>query len=81
MNRLNSIQDLEALQQTAVARRQQLKKWIRVCSGTACHSQGGQELVRTFQQYLEGANLTHGVPPKGWKRTPGGLLTRDEEQA
>ena len=30
---------------------------------------------------LEGANLTHGVPPKGWKRTPGGLLTRDEAQA
>ena len=30
---------------------------------------------------LEGAILTHGVPPKGWKRTPGGLLTRDEEQA
>lgn len=40
---------------------------------------------------LEGANLeaanlraaifTHGVPPRGWKRTPGGFLTRDEEQA
>ena len=30
---------------------------------------------------LEGAILTHGVPPKGWKRTPGGFLTRDEEQA
>ena len=30
---------------------------------------------------LRGANLTHGVPPKGWKRTPGGFLTRDEEQA
>ena len=30
---------------------------------------------------LRGAILTHGVPPKGWKRTPGGLLTRDEAQA
>ena len=32
---------------------------------------------------LEGANLrgaifTHGVPPGGWKRTPGEFLTRDE---
>ena len=61
MNRLNSIQDLETLRQKAVARRQQLKKWIRVCAGTACHSQGGEELVRTFQQYLEGRNLTVGL--------------------
>lgn len=67
MNRLKSIQELENLRREAAARRQRLKKWIRVCSGTACHSQGGEELVRTFQQYLEDRKLTsdYMVKPTG----------------
>ncbi len=29
---------------------------------------------------LEGAIFTHGVPPRGWRLTSAGFLTRDEEQ-
>ena len=54
MNRLNSVHDLETLRQDVVARHQKLKKWIRVCSGTACHSQGGEQVVQAFQQYPGG---------------------------
>lgn len=57
MKRLTSVQDLETLRQAAFARRTQLKKWIRVCSGTACHSQGGEQIVRAFREYVEGRSL------------------------
>jgi len=67
MNRLNSIQDLEALRQEAFTKRQNLKKWIRVCSGTACHSQGGKEVVEAFQKLVQDKGLTeeYMVKPTG----------------
>ena len=58
MNRLSSVHDLETLRQEVLARHQKLKKWIRICSGTACHSQGGEQVVQTFQQYLDAKGLT-----------------------
>lgn len=58
MRRLNSFKDLETLQQEALAKQQTLKKWIRVCTGTACHSQGGEKLALAFEKYIEEKNLT-----------------------
>ena len=58
MKRLNSAQDLEALRQEVIERQQRLKKWIRVCSGTACHSMGGEQLIKEFDRYLQEKNLT-----------------------
>lgn len=67
MKRLNNIQDLEALRQEVIKRQQSLKKSIRVCSGTACHSQGGQQVVKAFDQYLKDNNLAQDylVKPTG----------------
>ncbi|MFZ2448047.1 MAG: NADH-ubiquinone oxidoreductase-F iron-sulfur binding region domain-containing protein [Syntrophobacteraceae bacterium] len=53
MNRLNSVLDLEKLRETIVARQGRLKKWIRVCSGTACHSQESMTLVEALRENLE----------------------------
>ncbi len=58
MNRLNSFQELETLREAIIAKRQTLKKWIRVCAGTACHSQGGTKLALAFEEYLKEKNLT-----------------------
>jgi NADH-quinone oxidoreductase subunit F len=58
MRRLNSFKDLETLRQEALAKQQTLKKWIRVCTGTACHSQGGEKLALAFEKYIEEKNLT-----------------------
>ncbi len=67
MKRLNSVQDLDLLRQEASAKRQKLKKWIRVCNGTACHSQGGEKVTKVFQDYLEAHGLTEDymVKPTG----------------
>ncbi len=53
MERLNSILDLEKLREIAVERQKHLKKWIRVCSGTACHSQGGEKVVEALRESLD----------------------------
>lgn len=58
MKRLNNVQDLEKLRQEILTRQQGLKKTVRVCSGTACHSQGGEAVVKEFEQYLIDKNLT-----------------------
>ncbi len=58
MKRLNSAKDLEKLRQEAVAKRKGLKKYLRVCSGTACHSQGGEPLIAAFEKYIEEHNLS-----------------------
>ena len=53
MERLNSIPDLGKLRESVVERQKLLKKWIRVCSGTACHSQESQKLVQALRDRLE----------------------------
>jgi len=67
MKRLNNVQDLETLRQEVVTKQKGLKKWIRICSGTACHSQGGEQVVKDFEQYLIDKNLTQDylVKPTG----------------
>ncbi len=58
MERLKSIQDLDGLRQRIIEKRKELRKRIRVCTGTGCHSQGSQRLVDAFQQELESRGLT-----------------------
>lgn len=58
MERLKSIQDLDGLRQRIIERRKELRKRIRVCTGTGCHSQGSRRLVDVFQQELESRGLT-----------------------
>jgi NADH-quinone oxidoreductase subunit F len=58
MKRLNNVQDLETLRQEVITQQKSLKKWIRICSGTACHSQGGEQVVKDFEQYIIDKNLT-----------------------
>ena len=67
MKRLNNVQDLETLRQEVITRQKGLKKWVRICSGTACHSQGGEQVVKDFEQYLIDKNLTRDylVKPTG----------------
>ncbi|SHF49490.1 NADH-quinone oxidoreductase subunit F [Desulfacinum infernum DSM 9756] len=53
MERLKSIQDLDALRQQIIERRKHIRKRIRVCNGTGCHSQGAERLVDAFNRALE----------------------------
>ncbi|MHC1745156.1 MAG: NADH-ubiquinone oxidoreductase-F iron-sulfur binding region domain-containing protein [Syntrophobacteraceae bacterium] len=57
MKRLNSVQDLEAVRDEVLKRRERLKKWIRVCTGTACHSQGGEKVALAMQKFLDEKGL------------------------
>ncbi len=54
MERLNNILDLDRLRKAVVERQKHLKKWIRVCSGTACHSQESQKLIEALRENLKG---------------------------
>lgn len=67
MKRLNSVQDLENLRQEVLERQKKLKKWIRVCNGTACHSQGGEKVTEAFNKYLEEKSIAQDylVKPTG----------------
>jgi NADH-quinone oxidoreductase subunit F len=67
MKRLNSVQDLDNLRQEVIARQQRLKKWIRVCCGTACHSQGGEKVANAINELIEEKGLTRDylVKPTG----------------
>ncbi len=53
MERLNNVEDLEKLCQAVVERQKRLKKWIRVCAGTACHSQKSEELFEALRENLK----------------------------
>jgi NADH:ubiquinone oxidoreductase subunit F (NADH-binding)/(2Fe-2S) ferredoxin len=52
MERLKSVLELEKLREAVVERQKRLKKWIRVCSGTACHSQESMRLVEALRENL-----------------------------
>ncbi|MEJ5363579.1 MAG: NADH-ubiquinone oxidoreductase-F iron-sulfur binding region domain-containing protein [Desulfosoma sp.] len=58
MKRLTSIQDLDALRQQIIEKRKHIRKRIRVCNGTGCHSQGSHKLVDAFVKVLEDKGLT-----------------------
>jgi NADH-quinone oxidoreductase subunit F len=58
MKRLKSILDLDELRKAVIERQKHLKKWIRVCAGTACHSQESQKLVNALRESLKASGCT-----------------------
>jgi NADH-quinone oxidoreductase subunit F len=67
MSRLTTIQDLDQLRQTILKRWAGVRKRVRVCVGTACHSQGGEKLSQLFEKILAEKGLTNDylVTPTG----------------
>jgi NADH-quinone oxidoreductase subunit F len=67
MSRLTSIQDLEQLRQSILQQWAGIRKRIRVCVGTACHSQGGEKLSQLFEKILieKGLSADYLVTPTG----------------
>ena len=53
MERLTSVEGLEKLRQQILTRYQAIRKRVRVCVGTACHSLDGEKLAQAFEQVLE----------------------------
>jgi NADH-quinone oxidoreductase subunit F len=62
--RLNSRQDLEALQKELAKRRQQDKPRITICSGTGCHAYGCVKVTETFRAEIANQGLKDKVDIK-----------------
>ncbi|RPH86451.1 MAG: (2Fe-2S) ferredoxin domain-containing protein, partial [Desulfobacteraceae bacterium] len=67
MERLTSVEGLETLRQQILTRYQSIRKRVRVCVGTACHSLGGEKLAQAFEKELEerGIGKDYLVTPTG----------------
>ncbi len=66
MPRLNSKEELKALKTDITSKRDLNKPYITICSGTACHATGSDEVAAAIQAELEKQGLTEDV---GIRRT------------
>jgi NADH-quinone oxidoreductase subunit F len=57
MNRLQSIDEFRALQDTLVASRNDDKPCLRVCDGTGCRALGSQKVLSILQEEIKKVNL------------------------
>lgn len=67
MERLNSIQDLEALRQRIIEKRKDVRKRIRICMGPGCGAGGGDKIAEAFRKLVDEKGLAkeYMVTPTG----------------
>lgn len=65
MTRLKSVEDLQALREVLIHKREAKKHRVKVCAGTGCRASGSIDVIRAFSKEIEKQGLEVEVIPTG----------------